>query len=127
MLPAVFLRLVEYYEGIMLLTTNRISTIDPAFESRVDVAIAYDDLTAPLRQQIWENFLFKLHGDGAEVDADSLTDAALRGLAEHELNGRQIKSVIKTAQLLARSKEQALGMGHLNAVLALNQGRGKVA
>jgi hypothetical protein len=91
----------------------------------MDVAIAYEDLTAPLRQQIWENFLAKLQSDGAKINNETLADSTLKELAEHELNGRQIKSVVKMAQLLARSKEQALGMAHLEAVLTLNKSRGK--
>ncbi|OCK86889.1 uncharacterized protein K441DRAFT_507177, partial [Cenococcum geophilum 1.58] len=33
----VFLRLLEYYTGVLILTTNRISVIDAAFESRIDI------------------------------------------------------------------------------------------
>lgn len=105
----------------MLLTTNRIATIDPAFNSRVDVAISYDDLNAELRLHIWENFIDKLRNDGAAIDDSSLDASALKSLAKHELNGRQIKSLVKTAQLLARSKDQALGIEHLEAVVSLNK------
>lgn len=34
-LVSIFLRRLEYYQGIMILTTNRVSTIDPAFQSRL--------------------------------------------------------------------------------------------
>lgn len=107
----------------MVLTTNRISTIDPAFNSRIDVAIAYDDLTTHSRRQIWDNFIKKLRSDGAQIDDTIMTDITLGNLAQNKLNGRQIKSVIKTAQLLAVSKEQPLGTEHLEAVLNLNKER----
>jgi len=119
----VFLRLVEYYEGIMLLTTNRIKCIDPAFESRVDVAISYNNLSASARRQIWFNFIAKMEQDGAKIDKGGFGDAALEKLAEHVLNGRQIKSLVKTGYLLARSKDQALNVGHLDAVLDLHSKR----
>ena len=32
---SIFLRLLEYHSGIMFLTTNRLETIDSAFDSRV--------------------------------------------------------------------------------------------
>lgn len=105
----------------MVLTTNRISTIDPAFNSRIDVAISYNDLTPELRQHIWENFLDKIRRDGVKVDSDSLDTKALKILSQNELNGRQIKSLVKTAQLLARSKNEALGREHLEAVVSLNK------
>jgi SpoVK/Ycf46/Vps4 family AAA+-type ATPase len=123
-LVSIFLRLVEYYEGIMLLTTNRINCIDPAFESRVDVAISYDNLSASARRQIWVNFITKMEQDGARIDK-GLGDAALGKLAEHVLNGRQIKSIVKTGYLLARSKDQALNVSHLDAVLDLHSKRAR--
>ncbi|KAH7115072.1 P-loop containing nucleoside triphosphate hydrolase protein [Dendryphion nanum] len=120
-LVSIFLRLVEYYEGIMVLTTNRIATIDPAFNSRIDIAISYNDLTPDLRQHIWENFIDKLRRDGVAVDDESLNSQTLRILSQNELNGRQIKSLVKTAQLLAKSKEQVLSREHLEAVVSLNK------
>ena len=115
-----FLRLLEYYSGIMFLTTNRVSAIDPAFESRIDIAVNYPSLTMTSRRQIWENFLMRLpegKGDGQRT----VVEADLDALAEREFNGRQIKSVVKTAQMLAGRKKEALGLGHLNAVFRLRE------
>jgi ATPase family associated with various cellular activities (AAA) len=118
-LVSIFLRLLEYYEGTMFLTTNRVSTIDPAFESRIDVSINYPDLTPELRYQIWAKFLFRSEQIQAGLD---LTEKELGPLAQLNLNGRQIKSAVKTAQLLATSKVEPLGIVHLNAVLRLHRG-----
>jgi hypothetical protein len=52
----VFLRILEYYEGILILTSNRVGTFDEAFKSRIQVAIHYDKLTKRSRRQIWQNF-----------------------------------------------------------------------
>jgi DNA polymerase III delta prime subunit len=117
-LVSIFLRLLEYYEGMMFLTTNRVSTIDPAFESRIDVSINYPDLTAELRLQIWSKFLFRSEQTRSGLD---LSEEDLPALAKLNLNGRQIKSVIKTAQLLATSKGEKLTITHLNAVLKLHR------
>lgn len=117
-LVSIFLRLMEYYEGMMFLTTNRVSTIDPAFESRIDVSIDYPDLTADLRLQIWKNFLFRSEGIMSGVN---LSEEQLTPLAELNLNGRQIKSAVKTAQLLATSKGEKLEISHLRAVLRLHR------
>jgi chromosomal replication initiation ATPase DnaA len=117
-LVSIFLRLLEYYEGMMFLTTNRVSTIDPAFESRIDVSINYPDLTAELRFQIWAKFLFRSQQIRSGLD---LTEEELQPLAQLNLNGRQIKSAVKTAQLLAMSKGEKLAITHLNAVLRLHR------
>jgi SpoVK/Ycf46/Vps4 family AAA+-type ATPase len=44
---SVFLRLLEYHELLIFLTTNHINRIDPAIRARVAVAIEYTDLDKP--------------------------------------------------------------------------------
>lgn len=61
-LVSIFLRVLEYHEGIMFLTTNRVSTFDPAFQSRIHISIDYPDLSPDSRRKIWENFLGR-HND----------------------------------------------------------------
>ncbi len=56
-LVSVFLRKLEYYEGIMFLTTNRVSQFDEAILSRTHLMLRYDDLTKEGRKQVWGNFL----------------------------------------------------------------------
>ena len=38
-LVSIFLRLLEYFQGILFLTTNRVSTFDDAFQSRIHIAL----------------------------------------------------------------------------------------
>lgn len=66
-LVSVFLRVTEYYEGIMVLKTNRLSTTDPAFQSRIHVSLEYSKLDRNCRKGIWETFL-RRH-DVAQADA----------------------------------------------------------
>jgi AAA+ superfamily predicted ATPase len=47
----VFLRKLEYHQGVLFLTTNRVKAFDPAFNSRINVAIRYHDLTKDARGQ----------------------------------------------------------------------------
>lgn len=42
---AVFLRVLEYYAGILFLTTNRIGGFDEAFASRIHMSLHYPQLT----------------------------------------------------------------------------------
>ncbi|KAJ5415702.1 hypothetical protein N7465_004397 [Penicillium sp. CMV-2018d] len=112
-LVSIFLRMLEYYEGILFLTTNRTQNIDPAFESRIHLSLAYKDLDAESRRQVWTQFLNR------SSDIEAFTDEQLDHVAKSPLNGRQIKNVIKTAGLLAWSKGNELRYEDLKAVLAL--------
>lgn len=38
-LVSVFLRALEYYNGIVILTSNRVGTFDEAFKSRIQLAL----------------------------------------------------------------------------------------
>lgn len=93
---SVFLRVLEYYSGILFLTTNRVATFDDAFKSRIHIPIRYTDLSEASRLKIWRNFLSKVPS-GVEI-----AEREYRILAEHDLNGRQIKNVIKAAESLAQ-------------------------
>ncbi|KAL2136474.1 hypothetical protein VTI74DRAFT_3493 [Chaetomium olivicolor] len=115
---SIFLRTLEYYEGIMFMTTNRVDDIDAAFQSRIHVSIEYPDLTAASRRTIWANFL-----NGSTIKS-TLTDKDIAELAELKLNGRQIKNVLKTAQLLAaRKKSETLDRKYIETVLIIEKKR----
>ncbi|KAK2609525.1 hypothetical protein N8I77_003021 [Diaporthe amygdali] len=97
-LVSIFLRRLEYYQGTMFLTTNRIQNIDDAFQSRIDIILPYGDLTAEARLQVWVNFIKKSGGPG-KFD---LTELEIEKLAQnYHLNGREIKNLVKSSLLVA--------------------------
>jgi hypothetical protein len=49
----------------MFLTTNRLTTFDDAFQSRIHFAMKFGDLTARVKKTIWEDFPTK-GADGGE-------------------------------------------------------------
>ncbi|ORY18232.1 P-loop containing nucleoside triphosphate hydrolase protein [Clohesyomyces aquaticus] len=100
---SVFLRELEYYQGILLLTTNQVEVIDEAFQSRIHLSIQYPSLDAPARLKIWENFMASARqSDGISVDVDQ---DSLRILAQMPLNGRQIKNTVSIAVKIATTSE----------------------
>lgn len=114
---SVFLRLLEYYAGILFLTTNRVSSFDDAFKSRIHIPIRYTNLTQASRLQIWRNFLARIpRGEGADAERPIVDEQELARLAEHDLNGRQIKNVIKAAESLAAFEGKRLDMEQLEEV-----------
>ncbi|KAF1985167.1 P-loop containing nucleoside triphosphate hydrolase protein [Aulographum hederae CBS 113979] len=116
-LVSIFLRLLEYYEGILFLTTNRVDNIDAAFESRIHLSLQYSELSPPSRRVVWKTFLERSVGAGT----NGFSNAQVDELAAHELNGRQIKNVLKTAQLLATKREVKLEFAHVETVLRLRK------
>ncbi|KAF5234210.1 hypothetical protein FANTH_12247 [Fusarium anthophilum] len=115
-LVSIFLRLLEYFEGVMFLTTNRVPAFDPAFESRIHLTIHYPNLDYTSRLHIWKTFV------NIDNDRSSLSGDELDELAGVELNGRQIKNVVKTARLLATHERTQLAMSHISTVLRIKKG-----
>lgn len=116
-LVSVFLRTLEYYEGILVLTSNRVGTFDEAFKSRIQVALHYPSLDTPSRRKIWQNFFDMLTEDESmDVDTEDLV-SHLDELAEHEMNGRQIRNVLATAWQTALYKKQRMQWEHLEQSL----------
>ncbi|CAG8039470.1 unnamed protein product [Penicillium salamii] len=115
-LVSIFLRLLEYFQGILFLTTNRVETFDDAFQSRIHVALRYGDLTTKAKRSIWKMFLERVRAlEGVRTAA--FTDADYDMLSRHTLNGRQIKNSVRTAQALAVNEKSPLAMEHIKRVL----------
>jgi Cdc6-like AAA superfamily ATPase len=118
-LVSVFLRVLEYYDGILVLTSNRVGTFDEAFKSRIQLALHYADLEEYQRQQIWTNFIDRLEGLEEDVDLSDLRDNVQR-LAKDEMNGRQIRNAITTARQFAEWKGEKLNYKHLEYVIEVS-------
>lgn len=112
----VFLRSLEYYDGIMILTSNRVGTFDEAFKSRIQVAMHYKTLDQASRKQIWRNFLDMLAELDEDVNYDAI-EARLNELAREEMNGRQIRNAVQTARQLAQFRNQTLDWIHLQRAI----------
>ncbi len=97
------LRVLEYYEGILFLTTNRVETIDPAFKSRIHLSIAYPPLSADARRELWNSSILRANrGQTPEW----LTAAFVDYLMEKKVNGREIKNIVRVGHSLARKEKR---------------------
>lgn len=97
-LVSIFLRILEYHDGIIILTSNRVGTFDEAFKSRIQLALHYPSLTKDKRYEIWTMFISRLRELGEkQVDFSNLEDHRW-DLAEYKLNGRQIRNAIQTSR-----------------------------
>ncbi|KAI4289373.1 MAG: hypothetical protein L6R35_001358 [Caloplaca aegaea] len=122
-LVSVFLRTLEYFNGILFLTTNRVGTFDQAFQSRIHITLGLPILDQPRRTEVWMLFLHELGR------SQHLTPAQLHDLQGHAaaawsrqpLNGRQIRNSVRTALLVAEKKKEAVGQKHFETVLRIGR------
>lgn len=106
-LVSVFLRTLEYYSGILFLTTNRIGSFDEAFISRIHMSLYYADLDEESTFRVWEMNLNRLERSGRAiyVNREQIEQFARdhwRDSGEsRRWNGRQIRNAFQTAIALA--------------------------
>jgi hypothetical protein len=95
----VFLRVLEYFNGLLFLTTNRIDDIDEAIVSRCIALIRFHAPDAEARKRIWQVMSGQF---GLKLD-DSLIDTlvALFPLA----SGRDIKGLAKLVAKYCRHRD----------------------
>lgn len=118
-LVSIFLRNLEYFDGIMFLTTNLLESIDEAFESRIHIHLLFPSLDRNSRLQIWRNFV----GRFPENVSSRLSEEDLKQIAAYELNGRQIKSVLKMTRAWCMCKGQEITLAKLVAGIAVTAPR----
>ncbi|KAL8687148.1 MAG: hypothetical protein Q9224_005239, partial [Gallowayella concinna] len=106
---SVFLRVLEFYPGILILTTNKVGHFDEAFKSRIHVSLYYPALDKKSTLKIWKMNLERLSKskraltvDGEEIYAYAKQHyKALVKKGKTTWNGRQIKNAFQTAIALA--------------------------
>jgi len=101
------LRVLEYYDGMLILTTNRLRRFDHAVMSRVNLAIRYPDLHHEQKKRIFLRFIDQLDED-TTADLPKIKawiqDEDTRELLDG-LNGRQIRNILLSAARLAAQQE----------------------
>jgi hypothetical protein len=108
-MTGVFLRLLEYYKGVLFLTTNLVTTFDDAFCSRISMFVRYHRLTRFDRAKVWETLLSRV----------GLMDINLDMFAAHELNGREIRNSIRIAHTWATNCNESLTTKHILEVVKM--------
>lgn len=89
---------IEKAEGVVILATNQIESMDKALERRISLILEFPMPKYDERVKIWQKLLPKKMPLGKDVSIEEL--------AKEELSGGQIKNVILQAARLAVSKDQ---------------------
>lgn len=118
-LVSVFLRVLEYYNGILFLTTNRVGVLDEAFKSRVHVSLWYPPLDREQTHDIMQINLARLKkieeqrqkiskAKSLIIYEPEILDFAVQHWNSHSArngqgrwNGRQIRNAVQIAASLA--------------------------
>ncbi|KAH4264752.1 hypothetical protein HBI04_080020 [Parastagonospora nodorum] len=118
-LVAVFLRVLEYYAGILFLTTNRIGDFDEAFASRIHMSLYYPELDEAKTRKVFTLNLdlieqrFRRQGRKITYDASSIESFAghhFHNFRYNRWNGRQIRNLCQTALALAEFDAHGRGI-----------------
>ncbi|KAI1139707.1 hypothetical protein F5Y05DRAFT_330604 [Hypoxylon sp. FL0543] len=109
----VFLRILEYYSGILFLTTNRVGAIDDAFRSRLHLTLYYPKLTRKQTKQIFRRNFERIAEINAVRIGNNLLPFEYKDCEPKVMlwsketwktlrwNGRQIRNTFQTVLALA--------------------------
>lgn len=143
-LVSVFLRVLEYYSGILFLTTNRVGHLDEAFKSRIHISLYYPPLSIGQTVAIFHVNIRQLERIEAEkqrlmnekgsvipkrpkmvIDKANLIEYAKWHWRAHEQserwNGRQIRNAFQIAYSLAHWPENRPAMDSQGRVMSQDQ------
>jgi hypothetical protein len=112
-LVSVFLRILEYYSGILFLTTNRVGAIDDAFRSRLHLTLYYPKLDREQTLSIFRRNFRRIGEINADRESNGLAPFEYKAARKRVIpwikdnwetlgwNGRQIRNTFQTVMALA--------------------------
>jgi hypothetical protein len=104
----------------MFLTTNLMDQIDHALESRVQVHLRFSNLTESSRACVWRNFLARMPSSTYNI-----TDTEIERLSKWDINGREIKNVLKMTTAWCRQAKQLMTVETLDEIISITCPRAK--
>ncbi|KAK8859190.1 AAA family ATPase [Apiospora arundinis] len=118
-ITSVFLRSLEYYAGILFLTTNRVGHIDPAFRSRINLSLLYQPFNLKSTTRLYKIFIKRTNEEQKKrgpahfrINRDEILDFAKENYLDMKAerlsvwNGRQIRNAFQAAISLAEHEYQ---------------------
>ncbi|KAI0892467.1 P-loop containing nucleoside triphosphate hydrolase protein [Annulohypoxylon nitens] len=109
-----FLRKIEYFKGIVIMTSNSTPSNHPEVLSRANIHINFDSLTAEMRKEIWGIFNHRL-----PADVQRLPESALEKLSAWKMDGRQIRNAMNMTVSWCRKKGKPLDLETVEDIIQL--------
>lgn len=90
-----FLRVLEYYSGVLFMTTNRETSVDDAIISRCTAQVKYSIPTPEGQAKIWRIL--------ADVSGIKLPDSEVKKFVKRHpaISGRDVKGLLKLANMIS--------------------------
>jgi SpoVK/Ycf46/Vps4 family AAA+-type ATPase len=105
-LVSVFLKVLEYFEGVLILTTNRVKTFDFAVQSRIHLALEFPGMGTEEQKEVFEQFLSDVGNENMETS--EIKHWLKRNYESPELCGREIRNLLASAIDIARADHRRL-------------------
>ena len=100
---------IERHDGVVVFTTNRLGTLDPALERRISAKIEFPFPDHAQRRAIWQRLIPAKAPLADDVDLDALAH-------DHAIAGGNIKNaVLNAARMAAYQEAGAITHGHFAA------------
>lgn len=96
---AEFLRTLEYFNGLLFMTTNRIQDVDDAILSRCIATIQYETPSKEDAVRLWKSLATQFNIDLSDELIDSLSNTYSKS------SGRDIKELLKLTSKFCKSKK----------------------
>jgi SpoVK/Ycf46/Vps4 family AAA+-type ATPase len=110
-----FLRSLESFKTLVVLTTNRVGVFDETVRSRIHLVVCVQKWDALTRKKVWKKMLSTHSDDNYTAEGDQLLDQ-VKDFTELPLNGWEISNMVKMAAQLARAHDQKLRRDHFVVV-----------
>ena len=106
LISAVLLREVEYFKGVLIMTTNRVKAFDPAILSRIHHAVDFEETSPDQETRIWRSWSnrlkeLKLTTKNSATKIDKWIDSTMKSRKREVLSGREVRNVFNVAQALS--------------------------
>jgi SpoVK/Ycf46/Vps4 family AAA+-type ATPase len=141
-LVSIFLRELEYFRGIIFLTTNLYETIDTAFRSRVSLHLLFPTLSREARVKVWTRFLDRIPEserakalrvdeepaeESNEVKETFVDEKDVQELSLWDLNGREIFNAVRMARSWCNHKGYLMTLERMESgIKVTNPQAGKI-
>ena len=96
---AEFLRTLEYFNGLLFMTTNRINDVDDAILSRCIATIQYEVPPKEDALRLWKTLALQFNADLSDELIDALSNIYAK------CSGRDIKELLKLTSKFCKSKQ----------------------
>lgn len=108
-----FIRLLDSFRGILILTSSHVKVFDQAVKSRLSLVIQFENFNQQQRKSLWKKLL-----QDHDVENDLRDAVEGYSIPATQMNGREIRNAVSAAQQVASHNGSRLNHSALKQVIA---------